>query len=155
EIEGTTPVKTVRYGLYKFLQRIGIERDTYTRLTNGSVEAKAIFAFQDRGSTVPLSALYVLAADGSPRRYQAFGNSARGQLVDDRVVLRDDGSFAAYRLEQGERRVVVRGAVAAISGYAPLLSQQLLLKVWTAHGRPAAVALLPAGRASISARGKE
>ena len=149
------PAKIVRYGLYKFLQRIGFERDTYTPLSAGGVEAKAIFSFQDRGSAVPLTALYQLAPDGSPRRYQAFGNTARGVTIDDRVVARGDGSFGAFHLGEGERRVVPSGPFAAISGYAPLLGQQLLLKTWAAHGHPAVLPLLPAGTATITARGKE
>ena len=155
EVVGREPKKTVRYGLYKFLQRIGIERDTYLALSDGGVEAKAIFSFQDRGSAVPLSAVYQLAADGAPRRYQAFGNTARGITIDDRVTARGDGSFGVFHSGQEERRVVQSGPFAAISGYAPLLGQQLLVKTWAAHGRPATLALLPTGTATITARGKE
>jgi imidazolonepropionase-like amidohydrolase len=61
------------------------------------------------------------------------------------------------RLQQGEgeRRVDKSGPLAAISGYAPLLGQQLLIKTWAAHGRPATLSLLPSGTASITSRGKE
>ncbi len=156
EVEVREPVKTTRFLLYKFLQRIGIERDTYTPTSDGGTEAKAIFSFQDRGSAVPLGALYQLTADGTTRRYQAWGNTARGITIDDRVTARSDGSFGSYHLGEGERRVVPRGAFAAISGYAPLLGQQLLIKTWNKHGRPAKLQLLPAGTAvTITSRGKE
>jgi hypothetical protein len=96
ELAAREPSKTVRYALYKFMQRIGIERDTYTPTTDGGTEAKAIFSFQDRGSPVPLSALYRLAPDGSPLRYQAWGNTARGTSIDDRVVARGGGGFDVF-----------------------------------------------------------
>jgi imidazolonepropionase-like amidohydrolase len=154
-IKAREPSKTVRYALYKFLQRIGYERDTYLPTIDGGTEVKAIFTFQDRGSAVPLSALYWLQADGGLRRYQAFGNTARGLTIDDRVVQRSDGSFSVYQQGAGETRVVAQKPLAAISGYAPLLSQQQLLTAWLQHGRPATVALLPSGTARISSRGKE
>lgn len=157
EIAAREPGKTVRYALYKVMQRIGIERDTYTPTTDGGTEAKAIFSFQDRGAAVPLAALYRLAPGGAPLRYQAWGNTARGVTIDDRVVARGDGSFDVYRLGAGERRVEAgkMGPIAAISGYAPVLGQQLLLKAWARHGRPATLALLPAGTARVTPRGKE
>ncbi|MFO0580075.1 MAG: amidohydrolase family protein [Polyangia bacterium] len=155
EIAAREPQKTVRYALYKFMQRIGIERDTYTPTVDGGTEAKAIFSFQDRGSPVPLTALYRLAPDGSPLRYQAWGNTARGASIDDRVVARGGGSFDVYQQGEGERRVEQRGPLAALSGYAPMLGQQILLSAWSAHGRPATLSLLPSGTARITSRGKE
>ena len=156
ELASREPDQTVRYALYKFMQRIGLERDTYTKTTDGGTEAKAIFSFQDRGAAVPLTALYRLGPGGAVLRYQSWGNIARGATLDDRVVARGDGSFGVYQLGAGERRAAAGqgGAIAAISGYAPLLGQQLLLKAWARHGRPQALALLPAGTARITSRGK-
>src|SRR4051812_36407851 len=53
EITARGPQKTVRYALYKFMQKIGYERDTYLPTSDGGREVKAVFSFQDRGTSVP------------------------------------------------------------------------------------------------------
>ena len=64
----------VAFRLHKFMQEIGTERDTY-RPVAGGLEAKATFAFRDRGMTVSLAAAYRLAADGAVRAIEAWGST--------------------------------------------------------------------------------
>ncbi|WP_394838439.1 amidohydrolase family protein [Pendulispora rubella] len=148
------PGEVTVFHLHKFMNRVGTERDTYTKMGGGEVEAKASFAFQDRGTTVPLTGSVLLAPDGAPRSYRAWGGVARGVWTDEAVV-RDPGGFTITRL--GEKPTVVQASApfAMASGYAPILMQDLLLRGWGRAGRPAKVALVPEGTASIESRGKE
>ncbi len=42
-----------------------------------------------------------------------------------------------------------------MSGYLPLTVEMMLVRYWLAHGRPASIALLPAGEAFVEFRGKD
>src|SRR5438445_2290917 len=137
------------------MQRIGKEVETFVPNADGSVEAKANFTFNDRGTDVPLAARYELAPDGVPRWYQAWGSTSRSSDLDDRVVAAPGGAFVVRRHDSPEARVTPRGPFAVISGYAPILGQQLLVRAWLAHGRPPTLALVPAGRVAIESRGRE
>jgi imidazolonepropionase-like amidohydrolase len=155
DVSATHPDRSVRYLLYKFLQPIGVEGDTFTRTRDGGVEAKAIFTFNDRGSDVPLAASYRLGADGLVRSYDAWGRLARTAGLDDHVRARGDGSFSVRHLNSPAATVRPGLPYAVTSGYAPLLGQDLLARTWIAHGRPARLPLLPAGEVQLQSRGKE
>ncbi len=75
--------------------------------------------------------------------------------IDERVDLEADGAFRVTRLGLPDARVRPTGAVAALSGYAPVLGQELLVRAWNAHGRPATMTTLPEGTVRIEARGRE
>ncbi len=149
------PTETVTFRLHKFMQEIGTERDTY-RSVRGGTEAKAVFGFRDRGSTVSLAASYLLAADGSLRRYQAWGDTSRLSSIDDRVEALGGGRYLVSRAQQAEAPVRMGAAApVAMSGYAPLLGQDLLVRSWVARGRPRSIPLLPSGSATFEPRGSD
>jgi imidazolonepropionase-like amidohydrolase len=149
------PKESTHYALYKFLQPIGVEHDTFTPTRDGGVEAKAIFTFNDRGSDVPLAASYRIGPDGLPWRYDAWGQVARRAPLDDHVRAAGDGAFTVRRLGAPTRTAKVAQPYAVSSGYAPLLGQDLLVRTWIARGRPARLPLLPEGEAAIESRGNE
>jgi len=143
----------VQFRLHKFMQEIGSERDVY-RPVAGGTEVKAVFAFRDRGTTVPLAATYRLAADGSVLRFQVWGSTSRFTNLDDRVEALRDGRYLVAR--EGTPDTRVRAAAPfAVSGYAPVLGQDLLLRTWVARGRPPEIALLPQGTARFERRGTD
>ena len=143
------------FHLHKILRKIGIERDSFTPSPDGSMEIKASFAFQDRGTEVPLAAVFRFDPSGELRSYAAWGNTSRISAIDDRVELDADGSYVAQRLGQVPLRVKPRPPFAAASGYAPVLAQDLMLRKWVESGRPATMALVPEGTLTIESRGKE
>jgi imidazolonepropionase-like amidohydrolase len=149
------PTETSVFHLYKFLQRVGLERDTFLPLEGGGVEAKAWFGFQDRGSQVPLAASFRLGPDGVPRFYEAWGSTSRSSDVDDRFELGPGGDFSLRRLGEATSHARPSSPFAIASGYAPLLAQDLMLRRWVAAGRPATMALLPEGQLAIESRGRE
>jgi imidazolonepropionase-like amidohydrolase len=143
------------FHLHKILRKIGVERDTFTPSADGGTEIKASFGFQDRGTQVPLAAAFRIGPDGVLRSYQAWGNTSRISLIDDRVELDADGSYVAQRLGEAPRRVRPQAPFVAASSYAPVLAQDLMLRQWVKSGRPATMALVPDGTLSIESRGKE
>ncbi|MDC0721112.1 amidohydrolase family protein [Nannocystis bainbridge] len=147
-------VETTVFHLHKFLQRIGVERDTYTRDGAGEIEAKASFGFQDRGSQVTLAASFRLGPDGMPRDYQAWGRTSRHSSIDERITQEPDGSFTHSRVGEAPVHAGAPAASVMASGYAPLLAQDLMLRAWVARGRPATMTLLPAATLTIETRGK-
>lgn len=150
------PGDHVAFTLFKFLGETGAERDTYMALPDGGVEAKALFAYRDRMQMVPVAAVFDLAADGSLRRYRAWGRTSRFTTIDDAVVVRQDGGIDVSREGRPPARVAApEGPVAVASGYAPMLAQDLLLRAWNQRGRPARMALLPEGEVAVASRGKE
>ncbi|HMI85411.1 MAG TPA: amidohydrolase family protein [Polyangiaceae bacterium] len=143
------------FHLHKMLRKIGIERDTFTPIGGGATEIKASFGFQDRGTQVPLSAAFVIDPGGVLRSYEAWGNTARQAVIDERVELHEDGSYIARRLGETPLRLTPRAPFAVASGYAPVLAQDLMLRKWAESGRPATMPLLPEGTLSLESRGKE
>jgi imidazolonepropionase-like amidohydrolase len=149
------PKETSRYILYKFLQPIGSERDTFTPIGDGSTAARAIFTFNDRGTDVPFAASWRVGPDGLPVDYDAWGDIARGAHLDDHVHSDGAGKFRVTRLGAALRTITVTTPWAMISGYSPLLGQELLARTWIARGRPARLPLLPEGEAELESRGEE
>lgn len=150
-----TAPKQAHFALYKFGQRIGVEHATLARAADGSGVVKTTFTFNDRGTDVPLAAEWQLAPGGMPVHYQAWGFAARGVSLDDRVDLAGDGSVEIERQEQPLERRHAPAGFAIASGYAPVIGQELLVRAWIARGRPAHLALLPAGDVAIQSRGRE
>ncbi|WP_394820943.1 amidohydrolase family protein [Pendulispora albinea] len=150
-----TPRETVSFRLYKFLNHVGGETDTYIAGDDGGTEAKAAFGFRDRGVLVPLAASYRLASDGTPRQYEVWGNTARNVRIDERLVAEAGGEYSLWKLDAMPARVQARAPFVVASGYAPMLGQDLMFRAWVRAGRPATMPLLPAGTVSIVSRGNE
>jgi imidazolonepropionase-like amidohydrolase len=154
DVMASEPTEQVRYRLYKFLNPIGEEIDTFMPASGGGVEAKAIFTFTDRGTFVPLAASYRLGADGIPVEYRAWGKVSRFSAVDELVKAQATG-FHVRQLGAPPKTATAATPYAMSSGYAPMLGQELLLRTWVAAGRPATLPLLPEGAVRVTSRGKE
>jgi imidazolonepropionase-like amidohydrolase len=147
------PPRQERWSLYKFGQRIGAEHATTASAADGRAVVRTTFTFNDRGTDVPLAGQWALDAGGAPRLFQAWGFVARGVSSDDSVIVGDDGSVEIARQEEPARRVRAPALYAAVSGYAPVVGQELMVRAWLSHGRPADLPLLPEGTARIQSRG--
>lgn len=143
----------VRYELHKFLQKIGSEVDTFVATPDG-VEAKAVFSFRDRGSTVPLAVAAVFDKDGHLRSYRGFGFTSRGTTIDDHVERRADGAFDVTHAG-AVKRIVPATPFVVSAGYSPMLLQDLAVRAWEQHGRPAKMVALPDAEVAIESRGIE
>src|SRR5262249_33499706 len=134
--------QTVSFTLHKFLQPIGIENTTIVHDGDGTTEIRVASNFTDRGTSVPLAALLKLSPKGSPVRFQLWGSTARGNRIDDRVVVQG----RVLRVEQmGEQQSLeTPQAFFTVSAYAPVSITEQLVKYWIANGRPASLPVFPA-----------
>jgi hypothetical protein len=143
------------FHLHKILRKIGTERDSVTPAADGSLELKANFGFQDRGTEVPLAASFRIGEGGVVRSYAVWGSTSRMSVIDERAELQSDGSYAVHRLGESSKRLKPEPPFVFGSGYAPVLAQDLMLRKWIESGRPATMNLIPEGKVTIESRGKE
>ncbi|MEO8705269.1 MAG: amidohydrolase family protein, partial [Kofleriaceae bacterium] len=146
--------ETTTFVLSKFAAEIGSEEDTYVANAAGGIDAKAVFAFRDRTTTVPLAATVSLDREGRLVGYHAWGATSRGTSIDDSIVA-VAGGFEVTRQHAKRTRVAPAGLAVAVSSYAPMLTLELALQAWNQHGRPATLAMLPEGTLTIESRGPE
>ena len=106
---------------------IGTERSTIERSGSTSTLVSH-FEYHDRGAPVILDATLAYRDDFTPVSFEAHGKSYRYFGVDASVAS-----------------VPSDGHAFALEGMAPVAAQQLLIRYWLAHGRPAAIDLLPSG----------
>lgn len=144
---------TVTYTLHKFQQPIGTERSIVVREGDRSERIRTVFTFTDRTTPVPLAAELALSADGSARRFAAWGSTSRIARVDDRV----DVARGRITIEQDgrAREVAAPGSFFVSTAYAPVIVTDRLWRYWSSHGRPSDIPLFPNGHAAIELRGRD
>jgi hypothetical protein len=76
------PPSRQQFVLYKFQNRIGVEQT----IDDGR-EVRTVFTFTDRTTAVPLASVLERGKDGTPVRFQLWGNTSRPFNADDRVVV--------------------------------------------------------------------
>ena len=138
------------FRLHKFKQPIGEERYRITH-DSGGLALATDFAFTDRGRRVALAASLETAADLAPRHLIVKGMTSRWTTTDVEVTVAD--SSARVRTDSVTTEVALTGPAFTVSGYAPIILQQELVRYWDTHGRPGAVATLPGGSVHIEERG--
>jgi imidazolonepropionase-like amidohydrolase len=122
--QNETP-RTLR--LFLLGHEIGTERSTVER--SGSTSTlTSHFEYKDRGLTVALEATLTYRDDFSPVSYRVQGKSYRYFPVDSSVDSIADARPAF-----------------PIDGMAPLAVQEMLIRYWLTHGKPATIAALPSG----------
>ncbi len=126
--------------LYYLQLPLGYERYSLSR-DGGDLLLTSDFDFIDRGGRVQLQASLRMAADLSPRRFEAKGKSYRFVNVDSEVTL-EKGS-ASVRVRSQTDRVSIPERVFTVDGYAPFSVQMMLVRYWDAHGRPEVLATIP------------
>lgn len=143
-------VDSIHYRLYKFERATGDERDAVVRSPAGDT-THVRFSFTDRGTSVPLEATLVTAADGTPVSFRARGRTSRSSGAD--VSVEAGGDSALVRSGTDSTRSALTGPWFSAIGYAPVVVQEALIRYWLGHGRPARIALLPAGGVTLTERG--
>jgi imidazolonepropionase-like amidohydrolase len=144
------PIETGKFRLHKFEQPIGEESYQITR-DGDSLVVKSDFAFTDRGSKVPLTATLRTRQDLTPISYEIKGKTSRISDIDTSVSV--DGGTATVREGKESRQAAVPDRCFAISGYAPVTIQMMMLRYWMSHGGRGSLKILPGGEATIEDRG--
>jgi hypothetical protein len=137
-----------RFVLYKFQNRIGVEDS----IDDGR-EIRTVFSFTDRSTPVPLASVFERGKDGTPVRFQLWGNTSRLFSADDRVVV--EGNRITITQRGQTRSVAAPPRFFVGSAYAPVTMTQELLRYWAAHGKPATLPVYPIGNVTIERRGED
>lgn len=145
-------VEEGKFRLHKFEQPIGEETYQMTRDGN-SLAVKIDFKFTDRGTPVPLTAAFRAASDLTPEAFEIKGKTARTTEIDQAVEVQPEKIRLRNRAEWKD--MVAPRQFFTITGYAPATMQMLLVRYWTAHGKPAELLTIPAGKVKIEPRGKD
>ena len=141
--------QTVTFRLHKFEQPIGVETVSFTQ-RGKTRQLDAVFEFTDRGSKVPLQASFLYARDYTPKSFSISGSTSRMSTIDDAITV-DGGQAHVKTAGKAEQTVACPPRFFTIAGYAPAVMQEMLLRYWLKHGRPAQLDLLPAGSVAITA----
>jgi imidazolonepropionase-like amidohydrolase len=141
-----------KFILHKFEQPIGEE--TYQITNDGtSITAKIDFKFTDRGSPVPMTAIFKSAPDLTPQAFELKGRNSRSTEIDYAVEVQPDK--VRVRDRQAWTETTRPAAFFTIAGYAPTTMQMLMERYWASHGSPAQLATFPSGQVRIEPRGKD
>lgn len=146
--------------LHKFAKEIG--KETYSvQRADGKQTLTSEFLFTDRGSKVPLKTEYVASATGEPISLKVDGKSSRIAELKDELTL-DTAAHAVKVVQSGKERSSAAGpGTFLIDGYSPVAMQEMLMRFWLAHGKPAViptpimgdVRITPAGELSVAGPG--
>jgi imidazolonepropionase-like amidohydrolase len=141
-----------KFILHKFAQPIG-EESYQIRKEGRSSELKSSFEFTDRGGAVPLTATLKFESNLTPEQFQVKGKNSRFNPIDDLVSV--VGGTVHVRQGQSERVEPRPRQFFAISGYAPVAMQMMLLRYWHEHGSPHRLRTFPTGEVNIEHRGSD
>lgn len=146
------PVESGKFRLHKFEQPIGAESYEVTR-DGDALVLKAQFEFTDRGTRVPLTTMLRTRQNLMPVRFEIKGKTSRQSDIDTSLEVTPTG--ASVREGKETRQVTAPARFFAISGYAPVSVQQMMVRYWASQGRPKTLATLPGGEVTIEARGHD
>jgi imidazolonepropionase-like amidohydrolase len=151
----TTPNPQPEQGsfvLHKFAKAIG--KETYKIAYRGEeLTLTSEFLFTDRGSPVPLSTTFVARTSLEPISLNLDGRSSRLSELRDKFVLDTQQHRVALFREGKVSYYPAVGDTFLIDGYSPVVMQQMLMRFWLAHGRPAQISTPPGGSVHIEPSG--
>ena len=146
------PTDSATFLLHKFEQRIG--QETYHLIRTAQAHTYNVnFKFVDRSSSVALRAQLVTTPAGEPLRLAVKGQTSRFSSINDTITI--NNGQARIRVDDAVRTEKRAGLSFPVAGYSPGTGQLLLLRYWQQHGRPASLALLPAGTVRIREDGRD
>jgi imidazolonepropionase-like amidohydrolase len=107
------------------------------------------FLFTDRGNPVPLKSTYTATPSLEPISLVLAGKSSRLSDLNDTLQL-DAVSKQITLLRGGKTTTFPASATSfLIDGYSPVMQQEMLMRWWLAHGRPAQIAAPPGGSVHV------
>ncbi len=138
--------------LHKFAKAIGKESYKISP-QNGGLTLTSDFLFTDRGSPVPLSTTFVAKTSLEPVSLNLDGRSSRGSELRDKLVLDSEQHRVAVFRDGKVAYYPATGETFLIDGYSPVAMQQMLMRFWLAHGKPAQIQVPPGGSVHIEPSG--
>ena len=138
--------------LHKFAQNIGKEKYFISR-NDTSVIYNIDFKFVDRGSAVPLKAVFKLNKDNEPAGLYIKGKTSRFSSINDSIVIH--GKTAFIKVDDSVNRRNLKDINFPIAGYSPGTVQMMLVQYWKKHHQPASIHMLPSGDVQIKKDGND
>lgn len=154
--------ETGRFILHKFARTNGEETYSIERGA-GKLTLKSDFLFTDRGTKVPLKTTFTATDALEPLTLKLDGQSSRLSGLDDTMEIHPRTERMTLTRDGRTEEIAAPAGTFLIDGYSPVAMQQMLLRYWLAHGRPASiptppagsVSIVPAGTLTITVAGKE
>ena len=147
-LSAQTPTEHGRFILHKFANANGEE--TYSIEHKGGTQTlKSDFLFTDRGTKVPLKATFTATETLEPLSLKLDGQSSRWSALKDSMVYHPKTRKMTLVREGRSEDVAAPEGTFLIDGYSPVTMQQMLVRFWLSHGRPAAIPTPPSGSVSI------
>lgn len=151
-LSAQSAVERGRFILHKFARTNGEETYSIERKDN-LLTLKSDFLFTDRGTKVPLKSVFTASEALEPMSLKLDGQSSRMSGLKDameyhpqqqRITLTRDGKTEELAAPTGSF---------LIDGYSPVVMQQMLVRFWLMHGKPASIPTPPAGGVTITPTG--
>jgi len=161
-LSAQTTTEHGRYILHKFARTNGEE--TYSIEHKDSTQTlRSDFLFTDRGTRVPLKTIFTATEGLEPLSLKLDGQSSRMSALKDSMEYHPATQKMTLEREGKSEEIAAPEGTFLIDGYSPVTMQQMLLRFWLSHGRPAliptppagSVSIKPAGTLSVSTNGKE
>ncbi|MCU1263807.1 MAG: amidohydrolase [Acidobacteria bacterium] len=148
----TQSIESGTFRLHKFEQPIGEESYTIRR-DGDSLVTTVTFAFTDRGTEVPLTAVLRTRQDLTPVNFSIKGSVSRFSTIDSSVDIKDH--TATIREDRATREAAVPERFFTISGYAPTTVQMMLVRYLLSHKVSGPLHTFPGGEVTLEHRGKD
>lgn len=133
--QGAPPVEQGSFVLHKFARAIG--KETYTlRHEDGGLVLQSDFLFTDRGTPVPLKTEYHAIDDSHPVSLKTDGRSSRFSALKDIFSFDSDRQHVQLVRDGATTAYPANAHTFLMDGYSPVAMQQMLMRYWTAQGRP-------------------
>ncbi len=138
--------------LHKFEQNIGKEKYTVSK-SDGNTFYNVNFKFVDRGSPVPLKAIFKLNAAMEPTGLYLKGNTSRLSSINDSIVINQ--KTARIKVDDSVYNSSLKDFSFPIAGYSPGTVQMMLVKYWKKNHQPKNIHTLPSGNVQIKKDGND
>jgi imidazolonepropionase-like amidohydrolase len=140
---------------YETHQIRGEETYQINQSPNGEliIQARTDLPFAGQDTKPVVNATLRTAKDFTPQNFAIKGPTLLE--IEEDTTITVQGNTASVQDRGQKKSVDVPRNFFTMSGYVPLSVEMMLIRYWLSHGRPASIALLPAGEAFVEFRGKE
>lgn len=140
---------------YETKQIRGEETYQIRQLPNGDliVTAKTDMPFSEEETKPLVNATLRTAKDLTPQSFEIKGPTMLD--LEEATSITIQGKTASIQDRGQNKSIETPRNFFTMSGYVPVSVETMLVRYWLAHGRPASIALLPAGEAFVELRGRD
>jgi imidazolonepropionase-like amidohydrolase len=152
---GTVLIESGKIRFYETKQIRGEETYQINQSANGDliVQARTDLPFAEQENKPLVNATLRTAKDLTPQSFEIKGPTLLD--LEEATSITVQGKTATIQDRGQNNSVEAPRNFFTMSGYVPVSVETMLIRYWLAHGRPASIALLPAGEAFVELRGKD